>query len=68
MYMESNPSKFIEIEEYESIHYKPSNREKVKRPKKVKFWCGYCDAQLVGEYEKCPNCGHRNGIKRLKKE
>lgn len=65
--MESNPSKFIELEEYEHMYYKPSNREKVKRPKKVKFWCD-CDMFLVSEGFKCSKCGKRNGRKRLKKE
>jgi len=44
-----------------------TNRDKSKLPKKSKFWCIYCDAQLVGEWGKCPNCGKRNGRKRRKK-
>ena len=51
--------------------YKPKlnkpNRIKSTAPKKDKFWCYSCDMQLVGEYSKCPVCGHRNGKKRLKK-
>lgn len=44
-----------------------TNREIAKKPKAGKFWCWRCDAQLVGEWKKCSNCGFRNGIKRDKK-
>lgn len=47
--------------------YKKTNREKKREPKKGKFWCNYCDAQLVNEYAKCPICNSRNGRKRNKK-
>lgn len=53
--------------EEKEIIYKPSNREKKLKAKKSKFWCVHCDAQLVGEYSKCPNCKQRNGKKRFKK-
>lgn len=45
-----------------------TNREKKRMPKQGKFWCDKCDAQLVHEGKRCPNCGHRNGaIRRNKK-
>ncbi len=47
--------------------YTPTNREKRLQPKKGKFWCGNCDAQIVSEWRKCPNCGKRNGVRRSKK-
>lgn len=31
-------------------------------------WCHSCDSCLVGDGEKCPVCGARNGKNRLKKE
>lgn len=65
--MESNPSKFIELEEYEDLYYTPSNREKVRRPRKAKFYCD-CDFALVGESSKCPICNRRMGRRRNKKE
>ena len=42
-------------------------REKKKRSHKTKFWCESCDHYLVGEWKKCPVCGHRNGSNRFKK-
>lgn len=45
-----------------------TNRERKLKPKTGKFWCWGCDAYLVGEWEKCPNCGKRNGQRRNKKE
>lgn len=65
--METNAYKYIELEEYEYYEYKPSNREKVRRPRKSKFWCE-CDQYLVGEGNKCSICNRRNGRKRNKKE
>lgn len=50
----------------EDMEYIPSNREKRRAPKMGKFWC-YCDLAVVGEWQKCPNCGRRNGISRMKK-
>lgn len=47
--------------------YQPTNREKVRKPKRGKFWCYGCDMCLVGEREKCPVCGTRNNRKRDKK-
>jgi len=44
------------------------NRITATAPKLGKFWCYACDRQLVSEYGKCPNCGARNGNKRLKKD
>lgn len=42
-----------------------SNREKVLRPRKEKFYC-ICDMAMVGIYKKCPKCGARNNRKRYK--
>ena len=53
------------LEQYE---YKQSHREKRLAPKKGKFWCMGCDRAFVTEWKKCPICGKRNGIKRLKKD
>lgn len=44
-----------------------SNRIKNKQCKPGKYWCRGCDANIVGDYKKCSNCGHRNGTKRFKK-
>lgn len=43
------------------------NRIKAKNIKSGLFWCHYCDAQIVGEGEKCLNCKKLNGIRRFKK-
>ncbi len=43
------------------------NRDRKRRFKKGKFWCGGCDMDLVGEWRKCSTCGRRNGRKRNKK-
>lgn len=48
--------------------YVKTNREKRMTPKKGIFWCDHCDAQMVAEWERCPVCGLRSGIKRHKKE
>ena len=44
-----------------------SNREKKLQPKLGKFWCWGCDAQIVREWEKCPNCGLKNTMGRFKR-
>jgi len=44
--------------------YRLSNREKAKEPKLGKTWCGNCDGCLVGDGEKCRNCGKRHPNKR----
>ena len=48
------------------MEYKNTNREKKLVAKKKKFWCMCCDAQLVTESVKCPNCSYINGSKRCK--
>lgn len=30
---------------------------KDRKKKKGEFWCDVCDAALLGDYGKCPNCG-----------
>jgi len=52
----------------ESYPYLKTNREKRMTPKKAHRWCDGCDMYIVGEWQKCPLCGTRNGLKRLKKE
>lgn len=47
-------------------NYKLSNREKSQRAKRGKFWCDGCDACLVGQWGKCPNCGHKHNPKKRK--
>lgn len=48
------------------IQYKKTNREKSMEPKRGVFWCGACDAQLVANGRKCPNCHSFNGTRTLK--
>ena len=43
------------IEDYKYI---PTNREKVMKSDKRKWWCDCCDACHVGDVGKCPVCGH----------
>ncbi len=42
------------------------NRLRSRVPKSGRFWCG-CDAQLVVEGPKCPSCGVRIGVRRLRR-
>jgi Zn finger protein HypA/HybF involved in hydrogenase expression len=44
-----------------------TNREERRKPKRGKFWCIKCDAQLVSEGARCPNCGNVNGRSRNKR-
>jgi len=46
--------------------YKPTNREKSMVAKKGKFWCSRCDAELVGQYGRCPRCGNIENPKKKK--
>ena len=46
--------------------YTPTNREKSKKAKRGMHWCMNCDAQLVGQYGRCPNCGAYANRKKLK--
>ena len=43
--------KQTEDEGWETNRYK-----KLRITKKSKFWCGYCDRELVGKGEKCCFC------------
>ena len=49
-------------------YYIKTNRQHVQTTRKESFWCCSCDAQLVSEIGKCPNCGKYNykSRKRLK--
>lgn len=49
--------------------YIKTNREKKLSPKSDgKFYCYKCDKDVVGNWQKCPTCGHRNGTRNLKKD
>ena len=53
----------------ENEDYKKSNREKRMEPKHDgRYWCDKCDRCLVANWEKCPVCGHRQGVYTLKKD
>ena len=43
------------------------NRIKKTDPKLGKFWCWACDAALIGNGSKCPNCGHKDHSKHKRK-
>ena len=49
------------------VEWQPTNREKVLKSKQGKFWCNSCDAQLIHEGQKCPNCNKHDVSKKLKK-
>ena len=45
------------------------NRIRARRAVKgKKGWCDGCDANIVGNGEKCSVCGHQQGKRRLKKQ
>jgi len=46
--------------------YEPRNREKARAAHRTLFWCGKCDAQIVSQSEKCPNCGHRENRSKIR--
>ena len=46
--------------------YEKTNRDKRRKAKPGWFYCRSCDGARVREWEKCPNCGKRNGLKREK--
>jgi len=46
--------------------YEPRNREKARAAHLALFWCGKCDAQIVSQTEKCPNCGHRENRSKIR--
>ena len=65
----------IEDEDYgfpadlmENEDYKKSNRETRMTPKRGLFYCGTCDRDMVSNGCICETCGHREGVKRLKKD
>lgn len=59
----------VELMEYDSYEdkYRKTNREKSMTSHKARFWCECCDAHLVGEVGKCPNCGTIQNPKKRKK-
>ena len=44
-----------------------TNREVTKQPTKKKFWCGGCDASLIGVSGKCKVCGYQYKNLKFKK-
>ncbi|KKL82270.1 hypothetical protein LCGC14_1986410 [marine sediment metagenome] len=46
--------------------YTPRNRETAQHAKRGRFWCGCCDAALVGAFGKCPVCGRVASPKKLR--
>jgi hypothetical protein len=50
------------------MEYDPTNREKSKQTNKAKFWCGWCDGDLVGNYGKCGRCNRRQYSKKRKQK
>lgn len=46
---------------------KKFNRGQNKKSVRTEYWCGGCDANLIGPDEKCRVCGHRDREKRYKK-
>jgi hypothetical protein len=48
------------------MDYTLSNREKKLQLKKGIYWCDHCDRALVGDWERCPVCSRRSGVKRIK--
>lgn len=52
----------------ENEDYKKSNREQRMEPKRGLFYCSSCDRDMVSNGSRCGTCGHREGVKRLKKE
>ncbi len=43
------------------------NRYTSRKPKGGLSWCGVCDAEVVGDGEKCKNCDVKSPVKRYKK-
>ena len=46
---------------YHDEDYPQTNRDKKLTPKLCISWCDKCDANLVGDNQKCSVCGHRQG-------
>lgn len=66
--MEKNIFNLSDLDLHELTEYQKTNREKKLTPKKAKFWCWHCDGALIGESEKCPNCGLKSGKRVLKRD
>lgn len=43
-----------------------SNRQRRQQARRRRFWCRRCDAALVGEFGRCPNCSYIHDRKRQK--
>ena len=52
---------------YYDSDYKETNRDKVKRPLRVRTWCENCDRELVAEHSKCPICHMRQKYPRKRR-
>ena len=54
---------------YDNEDYKKSNRETRLSPKSHSLhWCDCCDRNKIHSGEMCRVCGHRDSVKRLKKD
>lgn len=49
-----------------TVYRKTNRRDSKETKKKSLFWCSNCDAELIGEVGKCPNCGAHYSRKKQK--
>lgn len=45
-----------------------TNRDRARAPRSGRFWCGGCDANLVGKGERCRVCGANEYPATLRKD
>lgn len=50
----------------EDEDYRPRNREKARSANYVRFWCGNCDYDFIGETDKCSVCGAKGNGRKIK--
>lgn len=52
---------------YYDEEYSQTNRDKRMTPKREFGYCDGCDKTMLGNGQKCPVCGHKQGKRRLKR-
>jgi hypothetical protein len=55
------------MEKYIEVPTRNLNRLKAKTPRTGRFWCNKCDANRVGESERCGVCGFVHERRKLKR-
>lgn len=56
----------MRLREHTELPTRKLNRLSARTPRKGLFWCGRCDADIVGVGQRCKTCGCKHGPRTMK--